>query len=57
MLQKYLNKAALAHLALAALPYVGTHLAHLPGVYGVIGSCILQLVALYTEKPAKKAGT
>lgn len=52
MFAKYFNSKTLAHAALAALPYVAAHLAGMPGVYGVIGSALLQIIALHSAPPA-----
>jgi hypothetical protein len=52
MFAKYFNAKTLVHAALAALPFVATHLAGMPGVYGVIGSALLQIIALHSAPPA-----
>jgi hypothetical protein len=55
MFVKFFNAKTCLHAVIAALPFVATHLAGMPGVYGVIGSAILQIVALHSAPPAPKA--
>jgi hypothetical protein len=55
MFAKYLNPKTFMHAALAALPFLAMHLAGMPGVYGVIGSALLQIVALHSAPPAPKS--
>jgi hypothetical protein len=52
MFSKFFNAKTLTHVVLAAVPFVATSMAHLPGAYGVVGSALLQLFALYSKSPS-----